>query len=155
MKKVIKFLRPFIIFALRLGWYITRPKTRGVKTILINSNEVLLVKNTYGYKWVLPGGGVKRNEEPRDAAKREVFEEVGIKVEEINPIETFTTFEEYKEDTVSSFYTEVNSKDFNIQNLEIDEAKWFPLNNLPEMGPVSKRMLDTYMDKYSIVDINP
>lgn len=130
---------------MRLYWYMTRPKTRGVKTILINSDEVLLVKNTYGYKWVLPGGGVKKNEEPIEAAKREVFEEVGIKVKEINPIETFTTYEEYKEDTVSSFYAKIDSKEFNIDNLEIDEAKWFPINDLPEMEVVSKRMLDTYL----------
>lgn len=42
------------------------------------AGHVLLVKATYRDKWTLPGGVVERGESPRDGARREVFEELGI-----------------------------------------------------------------------------
>lgn len=141
MKKLIKFFRPVIINLMRAWWFITRPKTRGVKIILLHDNQVLLIKNTYGYKWILPGGGVHKTEGPEQAAKREALEELGITVEELNPLQPFTTYEEYKEDTVYSFYSTVLSKQFTITTFEVDRAEWFPLSKLPEMGSVSSRIL--------------
>jgi len=144
MKELIKFFRPVLILGMRSWWFITRPKTRGVKLILLHENEVLLVKNTYGYRWILPGGGVHKNEEPEEAAKREAFEELGLKLLDLHPLTPFTTYEEYKEDTVYSFYSQLNSRDFQTETLEVDTAKWFSLDNLPKMGSVSTRILDLY-----------
>ena len=42
---------------------------------------VLLVRQAYRHHWGIPGGLLKRGEEPTDAARREVFEEVGIAIE--------------------------------------------------------------------------
>jgi 8-oxo-dGTP diphosphatase len=41
--------------------------------------RVLLVKPTYKSGWDIPGGYVEPGESPKDAAQREVFEELGIK----------------------------------------------------------------------------
>ena len=43
--------------------------------------RVLLVRHTYRQRWGVPGGLLNRGEEPRDAARREALEEVGLRVE--------------------------------------------------------------------------
>jgi 8-oxo-dGTP pyrophosphatase MutT (NUDIX family) len=47
-------------------------------------DELLLTKNWLGFqkKWRLPGGGVQAGELPLAAAKRELYEEVGIQADE-------------------------------------------------------------------------
>src|SRR4051812_10272956 len=43
--------------------------------------HVLLIRQAYRRRWGIPGGLLKRREDPADAAVREVFEEVGLRVE--------------------------------------------------------------------------
>lgn len=147
MKSIIKFFRPILILGARTVWYITRPKTSGAKVILICGDEILLIKTTYGYSYSLPGGGIKKGETPGDAAKREVFEEVGIQLTEVKALSSFITYEEFKQDTVYSFYAEVNSKDYVLDNLEIDLAEWHPINHLPKLGSVTAKIIDLYKNK--------
>ena len=42
---------------------------------------MLLVRHAYRRRWGLPGGLLNRGEDPRDAAKREALEEVGVEIE--------------------------------------------------------------------------
>lgn len=147
MKAIIKFFRPVIIIAMRLLWFITRPKTSGAKVIIRYGNEILLIKTTYGYSYTLPGGGIEKGERPEDAAKREVFEEVGIQLVEVSPLPSFITYEEYKQDTVYGFYSEVFSKEFTLDTLEIDVAEWHPIDALPTLGPVTQKIVDYYNTK--------
>ena len=147
MKNVIKLFRPILILLMRSFWFITKPKTFGAKAILIHGNEILLVKNTYGYHYTLPGGGIKKNEKPEEAVRRECFEEVGIKLNEVTPLPSFITYEEYKEDTVYGFYAKVSSKEFKLDRLEIDIAEWHPLDNLPETGPVTAKIIELYRNR--------
>ena len=144
MKKIIKFFRPILIILMRSWWYVTRPKTSGAKVVIICGNEMLLIKTTYGYSYSLPGGGIKKNESPEDAAKREVLEEVGIRLNKVTPLTPFVTHEEYKEDTVYGFYSEVESKKYKLDNIEIDTAKWYPLDRLPKMGPITTKIVRLY-----------
>ena len=56
---------------LRTYWFLVRPKVVGVKCLLLNDDDVLLVRHTYGRRsWDIPGGTVKRREVPIDAARR-------------------------------------------------------------------------------------
>ncbi|WP_195210257.1 NUDIX hydrolase [Actinomarinicola tropica] len=47
--------------------------------------RVLLIRQRYRQRWGLPGGLLSRGEDPADAARREVAEEVGLDVELIGP----------------------------------------------------------------------
>lgn len=50
--------------------------------IIIEKNQVALIKRirkNYVY-YVFPGGGIEEGEDPETAAKREAFEELGVKV---------------------------------------------------------------------------
>jgi ADP-ribose pyrophosphatase YjhB (NUDIX family) len=56
------------------------PKKRTAAAVLFTDgqNRVLLVEPTYKDVWEMPGGAVEVNESPRDAASREVKEELGL-----------------------------------------------------------------------------
>lgn len=134
MKKLVfKMARPFFPL-LKLYWFLFRPKTTGVKCALYFNNQVLLIRNSYGKKlWTLPGGGVHRNESIEAAAIREVREEVGILVPK--PVFCGSVFYdgEYKRNTIHVFAVKIQSLDFKIDGMEIEEAHWFGLDALPKV----------------------
>ncbi len=61
-------------------WIESLPKRISSAAILLenNANQLLIIKNNYKDYWSLPGGIVDLGETPRQAAIREVTEEVGI-----------------------------------------------------------------------------
>ncbi len=134
MKKLaFKIARPFFPL-LKFYWFIFRPKTTGVKCAPYHEGQVLLIRNSYGKKlWTLPGGGVHRNESIEAAAIREVVEEVGISI--AKPVFCGSIFYdgEYKRNTIHVFAVKIQSLDFKIDGLEIEEACWFPLDKLPKV----------------------
>jgi len=71
---------------LQVWWFVTRPQKSGVKCVLTDGEQVLLVRHTYGRRyWDVPGGSVKRGEPPLRAARREMREELGVDVTERIP----------------------------------------------------------------------
>ncbi|SEP74490.1 ADP-ribose pyrophosphatase YjhB, NUDIX family [Faunimonas pinastri] len=72
---------PFLRSVLKPGlfayWQMVRGMTLGVRVMLIEEGQVLLVKHSYMPGWYLPGGGVERGETIHDAAAREIHEEAG------------------------------------------------------------------------------
>ncbi len=65
---------------LRVYWYVWRPRTEGVCIAVWWDGRLLLVEHSYKAGYGLPAGGRRRKETPRDAAARELREEVGIEV---------------------------------------------------------------------------
>lgn len=66
-----------------LGWMRSHAKIAGIERARIiifdTDNRVLLVRSWVGTQlWELPGGAIKKNERPLDAALREAYEEVGL-----------------------------------------------------------------------------
>ena len=67
------------------NWYDTLPKKRSASGVLLfnESGHLLIVKPSYKEYWSLPGGVVDDNESPRKAAIREVKEEIGIDLPQV------------------------------------------------------------------------
>ena len=66
---------------LLVWWAVRRPAHRGALVALWHDGEILLLRHSYRPGWSLPGGGIARGESAREAAARELREEVGIVVE--------------------------------------------------------------------------
>lgn len=89
-----------------------RPTTHGAAVALWCQGRVLLVKTSYRDRYSLPGGFVGRREHARDAACREVREEVGVVVSADGLTLAYegTLFVEHHHDVLSIFEIEVASE---------------------------------------------
>lgn len=65
----------------RAKWRLLRPITTGVRVMVLNGDQVLLIRHTYQRGWFMPGGGLKRNETLEEAARRELREETGLRAD--------------------------------------------------------------------------
>ena len=111
--------------------FVFRPSTLGVRIMLIRDGQALLVRHTYIPGWYLPGGGVKRGETLEEAACREAREEVGANLGALELLGVYSNFNEYKSDHNLLFLC----TDFTLSaehDREIAEARFFPLDALPE-----------------------
>jgi ADP-ribose pyrophosphatase YjhB (NUDIX family) len=53
---------------------------------LVHQDKILLVKHKKLGIWLAPGGHLEHDEQPYQAAEREVFEETGVKVEAVSSV---------------------------------------------------------------------
>jgi 8-oxo-dGTP pyrophosphatase MutT (NUDIX family) len=94
--------------------------------------ELLLVRNSYGHShlFVLPGGGIKRREEPAVAAAREVREETGLEVGALELVGVYLSAAEGKRDSIHLFRGEADGVP-QPDGIEVEEAAFFALDALP------------------------
>jgi len=96
--------------------------------LLTKRSEYVPVPNT----WNLPGGGVNANETPSDAAKRELFEEIGFDIDDRMMKLIYTNDVHAPRFTYYTFACTVGSE-FNPKlNYESSDYTWCDLDNLPE-----------------------
>lgn len=113
-------------------WFLFHPDTFGVKVIVEQNEKYLFVRHGYGSKrWTFPGGGIKKNETPADAVRREAREEVRIELKDLRPLGTFNNHYEYKNDTVHAYYATTNTEKLVPRRGEIIAYGWFPKEDLP------------------------
>jgi len=137
-----KILLPLV----KLYWFIFRPKTSGAKCVVEHNGKILLIRNNYGKKkWNLPGGGIRKNEDPKNAIKREVKEETGLDIYDIKFLGDFVSEVEYIKDRVYCFSAKTNTDKLNLHKYEIIEGDWFSLQDIPEpLGIVARRIMKLY-----------
>jgi 8-oxo-dGTP diphosphatase len=71
----------------------------ALKAIIVKNGKILILKRSekedcFKNQWDLPGGRIKFGEDPKEALKREIKEEAGIRVEIIRPVRIWTFFED-------------------------------------------------------------
>jgi 8-oxo-dGTP pyrophosphatase MutT (NUDIX family) len=119
---------------LSVYWILVRPTKRGTVCVLTHEDEVLLVRHTYGRRsqWDLPGGGLKRGEDPRLGIQREIREELGVEL--LEPRFLGELFERIggKHDQLWCFSAEIGDQPIERNAVEIAEARWFARAVLPE-----------------------
>ncbi|OGT30718.1 MAG: hypothetical protein A3E87_07095 [Gammaproteobacteria bacterium RIFCSPHIGHO2_12_FULL_35_23] len=128
-------------------------KTLGVRALIIENNQVLLIKHTYQPGWCTIGGGVKAGETPAEAICRELKEEVGAMLKESPKL--FAVYHDgYKKyDDYIIFYLVGKCEYQEVKSWEIKDKKWFSLQALPlDISPATLRRVEEYLGKAKISD---
>lgn len=126
----------------RFWWRARRPVTRGARALVVDGNgRVCLIRHTYEVGWYLPGGGVRRHEDPEAAVARELREETGMQVVSTRLLGTYSNDREGKRDTI--FVYEVQAiGEAEPSCREIAECGWFPIGSPPAgTSPATRRRL--------------
>lgn len=103
-----------------------------------DSGQVLLLKHRFraGSGWGLPGGFLEAGEQPLEALRRELREEIGM---EIKDVEVFATRSFRKPQQVEVLFLCRANGSPQPRNMEVELAEWFWLNSLPEGLPKDQR----------------
>jgi 8-oxo-dGTP pyrophosphatase MutT (NUDIX family) len=96
---------------------------------------VLLVRTAYRRRWGVPGGLLKRGEDPADGARREVMEEVGLAIELLGEPTVVVDPPPQRVDIVyrARLVEHASAGEIRIGTPEIVEARWFRPDELPEL----------------------
>ena len=113
---------------------IRRSHGRGVKLILEDAcGRILLVSHTYGRRhWTFPGGGVRSNEDPLSAGRRECLEELGISPESLDLLGTHPARSKRRIDVVSVFLLRgFRPEAIEANPVELSSLCWISTSELP------------------------
>ena len=84
--------------------------------------------------WGLPGGFLTAKEQPEDAIKRELVEETGIPIENVEMLRVRTVARH-----IEILFRASASTEGSVQSREILELGWFGIGDLPEGLPGSQK----------------
>lgn len=137
--------------AMRLYWKVVRPRTFGVRALLIDpAGRIALVRHHYVGGWYLPGGGVDKGESSEAAIRRELLEEVGLAdVTVTGLLGIYHNRAEAKDDHVVVFVAVVldPAQLVAADPREIAEAGWFAADALPEgTSPATRRRIAEHVE---------
>jgi 8-oxo-dGTP pyrophosphatase MutT (NUDIX family) len=97
--------------------------------------RVLLIRQLYRRHWGLPGGLLERREHPTDAARREIFEEVGLDVTLVSEPAVVVDAPSRRIDIVfrARPMRDADADLVGPSSVEIVEVGWFSPTELPEL----------------------
>jgi mutator protein MutT len=125
-------------------WTVRFTNTRFTVTagaiIFNDEGNVLLLKHFFraGSGWGIPGGFLKPGEQPLDALRRELNEEIGL---EIDNAEVFWVRSFKRPRQIEILFTAKAVGSARPQSIEVESAVWFSLNGLPTGLPDDQKLL--------------
>ena len=123
--------------AIRLRWWrIRSPRLAGCRVIALDSEgRVLLIRHSYGSdRWMPPGGGLARGEDPVTAAQRELREETGCRLEHARMLAQ-TSEDLHGAANLVHIVAGITRDAAIADGREIIEAAFFAIDDLPEAMP--------------------
>ena len=136
-----------IAFKARHRWRVWRKvEIVGVSVVLRDlEGRLLMVRHSYGSQmWSLPGGGLKRGEDPADAARRELREEIGCEITALTLIGSFSEELSGSPHTAHLFAGVLDGLP-SPDRREVVEARFFPRHSLPHpMSPLASKRIDMW-----------
>jgi 8-oxo-dGTP diphosphatase len=99
--------------------------------VVDDKGRVLLLKHVFraGSGWGVPGGFIERGEQPEDAIRRELREEIGLELEEAELAFVRTLKRPAQVEIIFRCRPRGTT---GAQSLEINHAEWYALDALPE-----------------------
>ncbi|MBO6609021.1 MULTISPECIES: NUDIX domain-containing protein [Altererythrobacter] len=134
-----------VAFRVRHHWRSVRKAPIAGCNVVITDlkGEILMVRHSYGPAgWSLPGGGVKRGEDPAAAVSRELEEELGFSNALPKPVGELHNVISGSAHTMYLFELKVD-KNPRPDRREVIEARFYPPQSLPEpMSSITRLQLD-------------
>lgn len=98
--------------------------------------RVLLLRHRFrpGSGWGIPGGFIHPREQPEDALRRELREEIGLEIAAVR-LAGIRTLQKYRQVEIIFHCHPLEQNlagEFSPRNFEISRAEWFALGSLPE-----------------------
>ena len=124
----------------------------AVITAIIKDEQILMAKHvrTSGNMYGLIAGFVEAGETLKEAVEREIMEEVGLKVKNINYFGSQPW--PFPNSLMVGFTADYESGEINVDGNEITDAAWFEADKLPNMPSkmsIARELIDWYVDNYS------
>ena len=120
--------------------------TRHVATVTAGAvivdarGRVLLLQHHFrpGSGWGIPGGFMQPGEQPETALRRELREELGVEIEQVE-LAFARALERYQQ--IELIFRCTVQGEMQLRQLEIAHAAWFALDKLPEGLSADQRQL--------------
>ena len=118
---------------------------------VVRDGEILLARSTRfkkGFYSVL-AGYVEVGESLEDCVRREVYEEVALRVKNIRYFGSQSW--PFSNSLMIGFTSEYDSGEIRIDEHEIREAGWFPADNLPDLpgwGSIARQLVDSFANRF-------
>jgi 8-oxo-dGTP pyrophosphatase MutT (NUDIX family) len=121
--------------------------------VIDDQGKILLQKRPEGM-WGLPGGLLELGESVEEAGRREVFEETGVEIGQLQLVEIFSgkqyfrklpNGDEFYPVTIAYVSKDIKKNTIKIDGKESIDAGFFPLHELPEQtSPLVRKMIQQY-----------
>lgn len=145
IRSVLQRAFPIAVRARTISRHIRRPITVGVRTLIVDDCQILLVRSHGSAAWDMPGGGPKRGESLRAAAAREAREETGCHVEPDYLLGVYLAMHDGMTNHVAVYVCHTTEQPTDRINIEIAEARRWPIDALPTpTWPSVQRRLAEY-----------
>ena len=117
----------------------TRFTVTAGAVIFNDKGEVLLLKHRFraGSGWGLPGGFMEKGEQPIDALRRELREEIAL---EVDDVKVFAARSFKKPKQVEVLFRARANAQVKSQTVEVERAEWFAIDALPQGLPRDQRV---------------
>lgn len=124
----------------------------AVITAIIKDEKILMAKHSYGLKnrYALIAGFLEAGETLEEAVKREVMEEVGLEVKDIQYFGNQPW--PYPNSLMIGFTARYAGGDIRVDGKEIVDAKWFDaseVSRFPSKISIASELVEWFLDTYS------
>ena len=134
-------------FVRRAGVWLTQPRFTVTACVVVSDERgrVLLLCHTLrgGSGWGVPGGFITRGEQPDEAVRREVREETGLELEEVELAFVRTLRRAQQVEVIFRGRMRAAAIGGQQSSFEVERAEWFERDRLPaDLGADQRRLIE-------------